>query len=83
MSCLKAEPERPSAKNCLKLTDLHTILRLPTGIFYANGVKANVLFLEVKSAAKEPWTKEVWIYDYRTNVHHTLKKNPMKFSDME
>ncbi|MGB9132387.1 MAG: class I SAM-dependent DNA methyltransferase, partial [Methanosarcina sp.] len=70
-------------KKLLETTDLHTILRLPTGIFYANGVKANVLFFEAKPAAKEPWTKEVWIYDYRTNVHHTLKKNPLKFSDME
>ena len=70
-------------RKLLETTDLHTILRLPTGIFYANGVKANVLFFEAKPAAKEPWTKEVWIYDYRTNVHHTLKKNPMKFSDLE
>nr|WP_232221977.1 class I SAM-dependent DNA methyltransferase [Methanococcoides burtonii] len=70
-------------KKLLETTDLHTILRLPTGIFYANGVKANVLFFEAKPAAKEPWTKEVWIYDYRTNVHHTLKKNPLKFSDLE
>ncbi|OEU41019.1 DNA methyltransferase [Methanosarcina sp. Ant1] len=70
-------------RKLLETTDLHTILRLPTGIFYANGVKANVLFFEAKPAAKDPWTKEVWIYDYRTNVHHTLKKNPMKFSDLE
>jgi type I restriction enzyme M protein len=70
-------------KKLIETTNLHTILRLPTGIFYANGVKANVLFFEAKSASKEPWTKEVWIYDYRTNVHHTLKKNPLKFSDME
>ncbi|MDR6221616.1 type I restriction enzyme M protein [Methanococcoides alaskense] len=70
-------------KKLLETTDLHTILRLPTGIFYANGVKANVLFFEAKPAAKEPWTKEVWIYDYRTNIHHTLKKNPLKFSDLE
>ena len=70
-------------RKLLETTDLHTILRLPIGIFYANGVKANVLFFEAKPAAKEPWTKEVWIYDYRTNVHHTLKKNPMKFSDLE
>ncbi|MDD4498446.1 MAG: N-6 DNA methylase, partial [Methanosarcinaceae archaeon] len=67
----------------LETTDLHTILRLPTGIFYANGVKANVLFFEAKPAAREPWTKEIWIYDYRTNVHHTLKKNSLKFSDLE
>ncbi len=70
-------------KKLLETMDLHTILRLPTGIFYAHGVKANVLFFEAKPAAKEAWTKEVWIYDYRTNVHHTLKKNPLKYSDLE
>ncbi len=63
--------------------DLHTILRLPTGIFYANGVKANVIFFDAKPAAKEPWTKEIWYYDYRTNIHHTLKKNPMKRGDLK
>ena len=61
-------------KKLLETTDLHTILRLPTGIFYANGVKANVLFFDDNPASKDPWTKEVWYYDYRTNVHHTLKK---------
>ncbi len=50
---------------------------MPTGIFYANGVKANVIFFDNKPASKTPWTKEVWVYDYRTNVHHTLKKNPL------
>lgn len=69
-------------KELLKTTDLHTILRLPTGIFYAHGVKANVLFFENKPASKEPWTKEVWIYDYRTNIHHTLKKGTMKLEDL-
>lgn len=64
-------------KELLKSTDLHTILRLPTGIFYAQGVKANVLFFDNKPASKDPWTKDVWIYDYRTNIGHTLKKNPM------
>lgn len=64
-------------KELLKTTELHTILRLPTGIFYAQGVKANVLFFDNKPASKAPWTKEVWIYDYRSNVSHTLKKNPM------
>ncbi|KAF5417761.1 MAG: hypothetical protein C5S38_01045 [Candidatus Methanophagaceae archaeon] len=66
----------------LATTDLHTILRLPTGIFYKQGVKANVLFFDNKPASKEPWTKEVWIYDFRTNVHFTLKKNPLKFEDL-
>ena len=69
-------------KKILETTNLHTILRLPTGIFYANGVKANVLFFDGKPASKDPWTKEVWVYDYRTNVHHTLKKNPLKLEDL-
>lgn len=69
-------------KELLKTTELHTILRLPTGIFYANGVKANVLFFDNKPASKEAWTKEVWIYDYRTNIHHTLKKGTMQLEDL-
>jgi type I restriction enzyme M protein len=69
-------------KRMLETTDLHTILRLPTGIFYANGVKANVLFFDAKPSDKSVWTKEVWIYDYRTNIHHTLKKNPLKLDDL-
>jgi type I restriction enzyme M protein len=69
-------------KRLLETMDLHTILRLPTGIFYAQGVKANVLFFDAQPAAKEPWTKEIWYYDYRTNIHHTLKKNPLKLEDL-
>lgn len=69
-------------KNLLDSTEMHTILRLPTGIFYANGVKANVLFFDNHAASKKPWTKEVWYYDYRTNVHHTLKKKSMRFDDL-
>ncbi len=69
-------------KKLLDTTNLHTILRLPTGIFYANGVKANVLFFDGKPSSKDPWTKEVWVYDYRTNIHHTLKKNPLKLEDL-
>ncbi len=65
-------------KKLLETTDLHTILRLPTGIFYAQGVKANVVFFDNKPGAKKPWTKDVWIYDYRTNIKHTLKTNPLK-----
>lgn len=61
----------------LQTTELHTILRLPTGIFYANGVKANVLFFDNHPASEDPWTKDVWFYDYRTNIHHTLKKKPL------
>ena len=66
----------------LETTDLHTILRLPTGIFYAQGVKANVLFFDNRVASKDPWTKQVWYYDYRTNVHHTLKKKPLRLEDL-
>jgi type I restriction enzyme M protein len=70
-------------RKLLENTDLHTILRLPTGIFYANGVKANVLFFDNHAASKEPWTKEVWYYDYRTNIHHTLKKKTMHLEDLQ
>jgi type I restriction enzyme M protein len=70
-------------KKLLETTDLHTILRLPTGIFYAQGVKANVIFFDNKPADKNAWTKEVWVYDYRTNTHHTLKKNPLKLEDLK
>lgn len=70
-------------KKLLENTELHTILRLPTGIFYANGVKANVLFFDNKPASPDSWTKEVWYYDYRTNIHHTLKKKPLRFEDLQ
>ena len=62
----------------LKEFNLHTILRLPTGIFYAQGVKTNVLFFE-----KGKPTKDIWIYDYRTGVKHTLVQNPLKRSDLD
>jgi len=70
-------------KKMLETTDLHTILRLPTGIFYKPGVKANVIFFDNHPASKNPWTKEVWIYDFRTNIHFTLKKNKMGFEDLK
>jgi type I restriction enzyme M protein len=63
--------------------DVHTLLRLPTGLFYAQGVKANVLFFDKKPASETPWTKKLWIYDLRTNKHFTLKTNPMKREDLE
>lgn len=69
-------------KKLLENTTLHTILRLPTGIFYAQGVKANVLFFDNQPASPEPWTKDVWFYDYRTNIHHTLKRKAMQFADL-
>ena len=70
-------------KKMLETTDLHTILRLPTGIFYKQGVKANVIFFDNHPASKNPWTKEVWIYDLRTNIHFTLKENKMEFEDLK
>lgn len=65
-------------KKLLNDFNLHTILRLPTGIFYANGVKANVLFF-----TKGTKTKDLWIYDYRTGIKHTLATNPLKRSDLD
>ncbi|MBA4136176.1 MAG: DNA methyltransferase [Opitutus sp.] len=69
-------------KRLMETTELHTILRLPTGIFYANGVKANVLFFDNRPASKSTATKEVWYYDYRTNIHHTLKRKPLRVEDL-
>ncbi len=63
--------------------DLHTILRLPTGIFYAQGVKANVLFFDKKPASEDAHTDAVWYYDLRTNKHFTLKRNPLTYDDLE
>ncbi|MCL5983638.1 MAG: SAM-dependent methyltransferase, partial [Candidatus Thermoplasmatota archaeon] len=63
--------------------DLHTILRLPTGVFYAQGVKANVLFFDRRPASETPWTKQVWFYDLRTNKHFTLKTNPLARGDLD
>lgn len=70
-------------KKLLETTDLHTILRLPTGIFYKPGVKANVLFFDKRPASSEMQTKEVWIYDLRTNMHFTLKQHPMTDADLK
>ena len=60
-------------RKLLKECDVHTLLRLPTGIWYAPGVRANVLFFDRKPAAEAPWTNTVWIYDFRTNQHFTLR----------
>lgn len=70
-------------KKLLQTTDLHTILRLPTGIFYKPGVKANVIFFDKRPASPDMQTKEVWIYDFRTNIHFTLKQHPMTDSDLQ
>ena len=67
----------------LKEYDVHTLLRLPTGIFYAQGVKANVLFFDRKPPRAEPWTSALWVYDLRTNEHFTLKANPLTRADLD
>jgi type I restriction enzyme M protein len=69
----------------LKQFDFHTLLRLPTGIFYKPGVKANVLFFDKKPPRADgtPNSSAVWIYDFRTNRHFTLKKNPLRRSDLD
>lgn len=69
-------------KRLLDTTELHTILRLPTGIFYKPGVKANVIFFDNRPASKDHQTKDIWIYDFRTNIHFTLKKDPLKDDDL-
>jgi type I restriction enzyme M protein len=69
-------------KKLLHECDVHTLLRLPTGVFYAQGVKANVLFFDRKPASEKPWTEKLWIYDLRTNKHFTLKTNPLRYEDL-
>ncbi len=69
-------------RKLLTTCNLHTILRLPTGIFYKPGVKANVLFFDKRPASAETQTRTVWIYDFRTNIHFTLKQNPLTDRDL-
>jgi type I restriction enzyme M protein len=70
-------------RKLLQECDVHTLLRLPTGVFYAQGVKANVLFFDRKPGREQPWTQDLWIYDLRTNQHFTLKTNPLKREDLD
>ena len=70
-------------KKLMQTCNLHTILKLPTGLFYAQGVKANVLFFDKKVASEKPQTSKIWIYDLRTNMHFTLKENQMKFDHLK
>jgi type I restriction enzyme M protein len=70
-------------RNLLQQCDVHTLLRLPTGIFYAQGVKANVLFFDAKPAQEKAWTSKLWVYDLRTNMHFTQKTNPLKREDLD
>lgn len=70
-------------KNLLQKCNVHTLLRLPTGIWYANGVKANVLFFDKKEGRPEPWTDKLWVYDLRTNKHFTQKQSPITRRDFD
>ena len=70
-------------RQLLKQFDVHTLLRLPTGIFYAQGVKANVLFFDKRPAREELWTQKLWIYDLRTDKRFTLKTNPLRDADLQ
>ena len=70
-------------RKLLQECDVHTLLRLPTGVFYAQGVKANVLFFDRKPASETPWTRDLWIYDLRTNKHFTLKTSPLNRADLD
>jgi type I restriction enzyme M protein len=65
-------------RNLLQTCDVHTMLRLPTGIFYAQGVKANVLFFDKRQASFNAQTERLWIYDLRTNMNFTLRTNPLR-----
>ena len=70
-------------RRLLRAFDFHTLLRLPTGIFYRPGVKANVLFFDKQPASETPWTKRLWIYDFRTNHSFTLKQRPLRREDLD
>lgn len=70
-------------RRLLQECNVHTLLRLPTGIFYAQGVKANVLFFENRPASTTPQTRELWVYDLRTNQRFTLKTRTLKRKDLQ
>jgi len=70
-------------RRLLQECEVHTLLRLPTGIFYKPGVKANVLFFDKKPASPTPWTRELWIYDFRTNRDFKLKTDPLSRADLD
>ncbi len=70
-------------KRLIEQFNFHTLLRLPTGIWYSPGVKANVLFFDKRPASREVQTRELWIYDYRTNIHKTLRTKPLVRRDLD
>jgi len=70
-------------RNLLQKCRVHTLLRLPTGIWYSPGVKANVIFFDKKEGRAEAWTDTLWVYDLRTNMHFTLKQSPIQRKDFD
>ena len=70
-------------RNLLQKCRVHTLLRLPTGIWYSPGVKANVIFFEKKEGRAAAWTDQLWVYDLRTNLHFTLKQKPIQRIDFD
>jgi len=70
-------------RNLLQKCRVHTLLRLPTGIWYSPGVKANVIFSNKKEGRAAAWTDKLWVYDLRTNLHFTLKQSPIQRTDCD
>jgi type I restriction enzyme M protein len=70
-------------RRLLKDYDVHTLLRLPPGIFYAQGIKTNVVFFDNQPPTDKPITKKLWVYDLRTNMHFTLRNKRLESSDLE
>jgi type I restriction enzyme M protein len=70
-------------RQLLKTCDIHTLVRLPTGIWYSTGVKANLIFFDKKPGREKPWTTKLWVYDLRTNMHFTLKQKPIRRDDFD
>ena len=70
-------------RNLLDKCRVHTLLRLPTGIWYSPGVKANVIFFDKKEGRADAWTDRLWVYDLRTNRHFTLKQKPIRRADFD
>lgn len=79
----EGEASETVRKKILRQCDVHTLLRLPTGVFYAQGVKANVLFFDKKPPSKRAWTEKLWVYDLRTNMHLTHKEKPLTDEDLQ
>lgn len=79
---------RPGANELIRQSllhdcDLHTLLRLPGGIYYYTGIPTNVLFFDTKPAHPEPWTEKLWVYDMRTNKHFSRRRNPLTRADFD